>query len=241
MQRLSIAFIAGLVITSSALAEEFWDKKDFMKWTDEEVKRVLTNSPWAKDIVITVPASAIGRGGRGTPSAAGTDVENGGGGRGGGRGRRDSLGAEGGDAGPRETQLSVNISWRSARPLRKALVRSRIGVEAAVPAEATQMINNDEESYVIIVSGIPNGMARTIQNSELEKSVLRIGRKAPIVAKSINIQPRPQSVEVVYAFPKSAPIVAEDKEVEVDLWLGPAEAKKKFSLKEMVYNGKLEL
>jgi hypothetical protein len=103
------------------------------------------------------------------------------------------------------------------------------------------MINKDDENYVIVVSGIPAGMARTIQNSEAAKSVLRVGKKAPIAARGINVQPHPQSVEVVFAFPKSEPIVAEDKEVEVDLWLGPVEAKKKFSLKEMVYNGKLEL
>src|SRR4029077_11264309 len=102
MHRWTLAFIAGLAITSTALAQDFWEKKEYMKWTDEEVKHVLTNSPWAKDVIITAPASVLGRGQR-TASAAGTEVAasdaDGGGrrGRGGGRG---SFG-DGGDASPR--------------------------------------------------------------------------------------------------------------------------------------------
>jgi hypothetical protein len=58
---------------------------------------------------------------------------------------------------------------------------------------------------------------------------------------SINFQPRTQSVDVVYLFPRTQPIESDDKEVEVVLKLGEIEAKKKFSLKDMVYNGKLQL
>jgi hypothetical protein len=46
---------------------------------------------------------------------------------------------------------------------------------------------------------------------------------------------------VFYTFSKSQIIAADDKEVEVDLRIGPIQAKKKFNLKDMVYNGKLEL
>ena len=52
---------------------------------------------------------------------------------------------------------------------------------------------------------------------------------------------RTQSVDIIFVFPKTQPIAADDKEVEFILKLGQVEAKRKFNLKDMVYNGKLEL
>jgi hypothetical protein len=45
----------------------------------------------------------------------------------------------------------------------------------------------------------------------------------------------------LFIFPRTDPITLDDKEVELDLKLGTMEAKRKFNLKDMVYNGKLEL
>jgi len=42
-------------------------------------------------------------------------------------------------------------------------------------------------------------------------------------------------------FSKTSPITLADKDVEVQIAMGPMEIKKKFALKDMVYQGKLEL
>ena len=74
--------VAGLFIAGITLGEDFWIKKEYMQWSDDEVKKLMTNSPWAKDITISAPVAAIG--GRGQRTAAQsentTDVESGGGG-----------------------------------------------------------------------------------------------------------------------------------------------------------------
>ena len=248
MRRTFFFFIAGLFLASAALAEDFWVNKEYLQWSDEEVRKILTNSPWAKDITISAPLSAVGgRGQRGAAAATAggtTDVESGGGGGGRrGGGRRGGGEADGGGGGSNEALVTLNISWRSALPMRKALVRSRLGGGAAtVPPEAQQMLNNQEEDYVVVVSGVPVGMARTVQSPVLlDKTTIRAGKKTPVAAKAMNVQPHTQSVDLIYLFPKTQPIAADDKEVEIVLKLGPVEAKKKFNLKEMVYNGKLEL
>ena len=238
MQRIVFLCLAGLLVAGAALGEDFWDKKEYMQWTDEEVKKVMTNSPWAKDVTVTAPASALGRGQR--PAApAETDTDTGGGGRG-GRGGRGGGGGGGGGRG--EALLTLNMSWRSALPLRKALVRSRLGVGAAIPAEAQQLIDKGTEEYVLIVSGVPTGMARAANNQiVLSKSTLRFGKKPPVAPKGVDFQPRTQSVDIVFVFAKTQPGVVDDKEVEVILKLDTVEVKRKFNLKDMVYNGMLEL
>src|SRR5262245_57303488 len=153
MQRTVLVCVAWLFAASIAIAEDFWATKEYMQWTDEEVKKVLTNSPWAKDVTISAPIAALGRGQRPAgQSAAGTDIESGASG-GTGRGRRagsrsNSGFSDEGGAGGGEALITLNISWRSALPLKKALVRSRLSVGAAVPADAQQLIANDEQDYV---------------------------------------------------------------------------------------------
>ncbi len=245
MKQIIFFCLAGLVVATVALAEDFWVTKEYMQWSDEEVKKILNNSPWAKDLVVSAPLAMVGgRGQRAATSDGSTDVETGGGGgRRGGRGGRGGGGGFGDDGGGSgEALVTLNISWRSAQPLKKALVRSRLGAGTAVPAEAEQLIKNDEQDYVIVVSGVPAGLAPAIQNPVLiDKSTIRAGKKPPVAARGVNIQPHTKTVDVIYVFPKSQLIAADDKEVEVVLKLGQIEAKKKFNLKDMVYNGKLEL
>jgi hypothetical protein len=243
MWRLLSLCLAGLLIAGVALAEDFWVKKEYMQWTDEEVKQVMTKSPWAKDVTISAPIAMVGgRVGRGpAPSGGGTDVETGSGGGGGRRGGRGGGGGGGGEGGGSEALVTLNISWRSASLLRQALVRSRLGVGAAVPPDAAQLVGAEQENYVIVASGLPAGMGSGLQNTLAEKSTIRVGKKPPVVALAVNVQPRTQSLEVIYLFPKKQMITADDKEVEVVLVLGQIEIKRKFNLKEMVYKGKLDL
>jgi len=233
--------LAGLLIAGIALGEDFWVKKEYTQWTEEEVKKVMTNSPWAKDVTVSAPAGSLGPGQRG-PQNSNIDVESG---AGGGRGRGGRGGARGGEAeggGAGDVLLSLNMSWRSALPLRKAIVKSRLGGSTEVPSEAQQMLAKEQEEYVIVVSGVPARNARQIQDpARLNRSTLKAGKKAPITPKAVDFQARTQTVDVFFIFPKTDPITLEDKEVELDLKLGAMEAKRKFNLKDMVYNGKLEL
>src|SRR5262249_13826127 len=157
-----------------------------------------------------------------------------GGGR--GRGRGGGGGAASGEGGgSTEALVTLNISWRSSLLLRKAVVRARLGAGGTVPAEAQDLISKDQESYVIVVTGVPAGMDRLSQNAVLwDKTTIRFGKKSPVPAKNLDIQARTQTVDLIYAFPKTQQITADDKEVEVVLMLGQIEAKKKFTLKDMM-------
>src|SRR5215471_14572043 len=201
MQRLLFLCLVGLLVASAALAEDFWTSKEYMQWTDEEVKKVMTNSPWAKDITITIPAAALGRGGQRAEGPAPSDVESGGGG--GGRGRRGSGGGGGEGASPSEASIALTLSFRSALPVRKALIRSRLGNGAAVPPEAAQLISKEPEEYVVVVTGLPAAIAPLVDPILKDKSTIRAGKKPPMAAKGMDVQRRTQSVDVFYTFPKT--------------------------------------
>ena len=117
-----------------------------------------------------------------------------------------------------------------------------MGDSSEGPADAQQLLATEPDEYVVVVSGIPAHLARLVQNPDLlNRSTLKIGRREPVPPKKVDFQPRAQSVDAYFAFPRTNPITLEDKEVEVDLKLGTMEAKRKFNLKDLVYNGKLEL
>src|SRR5262245_17120035 len=125
MRRTYLLCLTGLLIAGVGLAEDFWTKKEYMQWTDEEVRKIMTNSPWAKDVTVSAPVAALGgRGQRaagGGPSSSSTDVENPGGG-GGRRGRGGRGGGGSGDegGGASEAIVTFNISWRSPVLMRRA-------------------------------------------------------------------------------------------------------------------------
>ena len=53
-----------LLLTSTLLwAGDFWEDKEFTQWSEKDVEKLMTNSPWAKQV--TVALSMGGRGGRG--------------------------------------------------------------------------------------------------------------------------------------------------------------------------------
>lgn len=241
--------LAVVFVSSAALAQDFWAKKEYTQWTDEEIRKLMTNSPWAKDVSISTVPPGGGSFDIGTPAAGtsrGSEEEGGEIVTSGGTseiGERAGRGGRGGRAdGAIGASIKLIISWRSALPLKQAMLKPRIDAGGDLAADATRILSREETDYVIVVSGLPARMARAAQNpNELKKSALRRGKKPPIAPINADFQPHGQTTDVIVVFPRSDAITIDDKEVEVVVKLGPLEAKKKFTLKEMVFNGKLEL
>src|SRR5450755_2505064 len=97
MQRktLLLSALSGSLLTVALLASDFWKTKDYTQWTSDEVAKVLTDSPWAKQISVTSEQTGgeqrrgggMGRGGGGGGRVVGGGAGGGGGGGGGAVGR----------------------------------------------------------------------------------------------------------------------------------------------------------
>jgi hypothetical protein len=232
---------AGLLLLFGLclVAADFW-QKPYMEWSDKDTTKMLTNSPWAKSVSVTMSGPG---GGAGAPPA-GPPGGGGGGGRGGpqgGGGSEFGPGAQG--SGP--PSIDVVARWQSALPIRQAVVRLKFGAEADKSADAKKVLEEQERPYEIVLSG-PMGMflggkPEDSAKALSEVSFLSSSRTGPIKAIQIEVGKPGKTMDVLFAFPRSMPFTVDDKEVELTTKLGTSTVKYKFKLKDMVVNGKLEM
>lgn len=244
----SLTFLA---LGSALLFAAGWEKKDFSQWTEKDVQKILTNSPWTKEARIPLGGPSAGAGSMPAPSTPPTAPPSGGGG-----GTSDSSGSSGGGgtsgggapqaggggggmASPETPTAPVLVQWVSATPVRLAQLKSQASEKAPSQTDI-DTASKPTDAYVIAVIGLPKGMA---DPQSLQKAAsLTPKKKEPIHSTQVKVQPMGGGGEAyVFSFPKSTPLATEDKDVEFRLEAGKLEIKKKFSLKDMQYQGNLAI
>jgi hypothetical protein len=133
----------------------------------------------------------------------------------------------------------MTLLWRSAMPIKQALRRKEM--LAGSTSNQPDSLNRTETEYVVMLTGIPMRLAPPPVDQALEQFVLNVDTQKPIYATKIYLQEHERTVDLVMIFPRTQPIGPQDKEVEVVAKYGFLETKKKFKVKDMMVNGKLEL
>ncbi len=255
---LSILMLAA----TAAWAADFWEKKKYTEWSQKDIQKIMKDSPWARTVEVSMgPMGAgggMGGGGRGGGrrgggggGGGGMDASGGGipgGGGGGAEGGPGGGGAPGGGPGEGGGQsvptLSVIVRWHSALPIRQALVRARFGDESAKSAEAAKILAADEKIYVVAIAGLPPTMLRGATPESLKpNSLLQIKDRPVIAADRVQAQQDESGrVNLFLIFPHGdKPITIEDNEVEVAVKVGAMSIKRRFRLKDMMFDGKLAI
>ena len=243
-----------------ALSADFWSKPH-TEWTPEEVVRMLSNSPWAQDATARMEMDrgehgqrsgrsggmggsgsgggggigGIGRAGGGIngPMGGGGPLGTGngsGGGMGGGRGssRDDNTG------GPiRMPDIRATVRWESALPVRQAMAKR-------LDAELTE----ESSSYIIAVAGLPRRSRSEDEDPDRLESVriaTTLGAKGRSGLAPQKVELAKDGTTLLFVFRRDEPFSLDDKEVEFVTKMGPMELKRKFRLKDMIYQGKLAL
>ena len=223
---IAIVWLAACAV----LAADFWDEKEFTDWSDRDVQRLMTNSPWAKRITVVFPRPP-----RETINDRAPTARLGGGG-GGGRGARGGFGVFG------ETRQSrLVVQWRSALPMRQAIVRGRVGRGGALGSAERQFLAQNPDVYFIVVSGLPRPFARLDPRDLRAEARLERRGKPPILPIQANPQPDGSGAALVYVFPQTDAITLEDEEVDFVTEVADASIERTFELEDMVVNGVLEL
>ena len=213
-----------LLAAAAAFGQGFWTRKVFPNWTDEEARTMATNSPWAKDVTITTGA-------RGSSERDTTEI-----------GVSELEAASRANASTGQT-IKLNIAWLTSLPIKQAMLKERFALGGDLAANAQKIMEAQEEVYAIGLSGLPTDMVEDVIHNieQVKQSSLNPAKKPTIALADLDFQPRGRTTDVLFLFPRTDPIAVEDTEVEVILKLGTFEARRKFNLKDMVYNGKLEL
>ena len=267
MKKLTVLLFVSLFMGVVALwAADFWQTKPFTDWDQKEAQKLLTDSPWAKRLSISLPGGGQqnagggkggGRGGRGGGGPAGESAdpgisgggapgiaENAGlGGRGGGGGG--GFGAGSSDTGVAQVpSLQLLVSFRSALPWREALAKFKYGAEAGTNPEAKKLVEAKQEYYIVDVGGLPAYVQPHDDDDKkrlLIQTLLSAKGKDPLTAIEVQFGMDGRNVDAYFFFPRMAEFTVNDKEVEFDTKVGGLAIKDRFNLKNMVISGKLEM
>jgi hypothetical protein len=236
---------AGLLtaVAILAAADPSWKSKASSGWTDDDAREILTNSPWAKVVRVTLirPQSEDQRregGNMGQPHGVGYD---------GLEPKRElpKLPANGvellkdllkPDAGVRPDQsVKLLLRWESALPVRVAELKSHVVEPPTL----------EGDGYRLAVYGIPGksfkGDPQTLGNPLKQQALLKREGKKDVKPTSVEVFQLGDGVVVVYLFPLSAEISRNDRIIQFEAVIGRVGVRQAFNVDEMQFQGKLEL
>jgi hypothetical protein len=237
------------LLALSVWAADFWTAKPFTAWSDKEVQKMLEDSPWSAQVMVggsvsmssPTVGSGGGRGGRG--GGGGGDAGGGGDSAGAGAGGDAGAGGSGGGGGSRGA--TITLVWQSALPVKQALARRQYGAEAGTSPDAKARLERAEEFYMLTMIGIPASMRGATANDKkaalLALTTVTAPGKPAIHATDMQVSSGRGPSILVFLFPKTSAFTVDDKEVEFATKFDKTSVKRKFKLKAMVFNGKLEM
>jgi hypothetical protein len=255
--------LIGSLCAVALFAADFWKTKDYTQWSSEEVTKVLTDSPWAKEITVSSGQQNQQRRGGGRRGGMGGGFPGGGGGGGypGGGGGGGYPGGGGGGGGYGGIHEQVVVRWDSALPIQHALLRQ--GYHPAASDDASKdkekdaskpAVDINQKYYVVSVLGLSMPSRRGDSDSSdndrqsaddlrsrfLDAATLIPKSKIAIQAEDVQFDGRNGSVAMRFLFPRTFPI-SDEKEIVFQFQSQGVKFDHKFKLSDMQYQGKLSI
>ena len=137
-----------LVAAVAVVAADFWEETAFTAWSDKEVEKMLTDSPWAKQQRIVLGTLSETPTQRQPLPRPGASL---------GGPRAATVVLAGGAQFNRIRRVRVTVTWASALPIKQARLRQAIGRDAPVPPQARAALTQQDPLYAVTVSGLPPG------------------------------------------------------------------------------------
>jgi len=222
------AILASFALATAALAADPWKQKKPSEWKQEDVHKILNDSPWTRryDVILTQNQIAEGLGPGGGSDTGNTDLNGGSGGiiSGGGGGRR-GRGSNSSDAETRQQrQIAYVAQWYSSRTVRAAHLRSAELQGSPVPED--NALHKVPENYQVLLQGANAAAFDRIGEEVLKKtSYLELKKNHQRIAPSrvVILRGRGRVVGVAFEFPKKSasgePTIGSD-EKDIDFVAG---------------------
>lgn len=239
--------LAGLVYGSS----DAWKTKPYQQWDQNDIKEVLTNSPWVKHTEVdatwqkgqlNAPDESNGNppsqtSPQGPPRPGGAGGSNAGGGMpSGGGGEQGPVSAGGQSA-------LFFIRWSSSETIREAIARDAVLNGRNSEAQAEQYVSQTPSGYEILISGqdmtpFTNETNDTLKGKaylELKPTKERVNPSSVEITKDVDGK---KITSVLFTFPKQGPggqplISGSDKQAQFDCKLKQAHFDAAFDLRKM--------
>jgi hypothetical protein len=246
MARAAAALGLCAAACTTLLAADFWTAKPFTEWSDKEVERMLTDSPWSKKVSVSlldVSLSSRVGGLSGGIIGRGVGSRGGFGGAGGGVGGDGAGNLGGGSFMGSPLRARLTVRWSSALPIQQALAR-RLGSESALAsADLSTAFDVEESFYRVTVLGVSPEVTQIAGSlADLQAAtILRRKASAPIGAADIEIVVEEDTPTIEFRFHRTDAISPSDQEVEFVTAFGGVSVKATFRLKDMMFGDRLGL
>ena len=229
-------FVSAAVLAIAAFgtvhaAQQFWDKTPFTEWTRAEALKVLSSSPWVRQVSVLVPATDVARV---DADPAGTDP-----------GAR--AGAPAGSGPPRHQQARLTVMWVAA-PVREAHIRlDQFKGHMRDEKYWRPAVRGNPEVIQLTVAGAALAQLLTTDEPRLRSSTfLKMKAGKQVAAQDVVFsKDYPRIAEVSLVFPAhtdGAPsITAADEEAMLVMPVGAHTITARFKMREMVVRGQLML
>jgi hypothetical protein len=232
-QMFSVLAVAGGLVLAG---DPFWKSKPISNWTDEDLRQILTDSPWAK----TVKASVT--------RLQSEDERR----EGGNMGQEHGVGYDGVDGkrtrpklpssiirGPNDTRapatITLTLRWESALPIRVAEAKARVIEPPTLPGDG----------YSLAVYGVPGanfkGDPKSLGDPLKKQAVLKREGKKDVKPLSVEVFQREDGFVIVYLFSLSAEITDKDAHLDFSAQIGRIVIAHSFDVAAMRFQGKLEI
>jgi hypothetical protein len=252
---------AAVAVSSLALllGGGFWDKSPFLDWSEDQVVRLLTRSPWAAVVQATVQQDGSAKI-QGPASEACTDCATGsvfedvfteGGGIDPGAGGIPRRVKSASDAlGKGSVVRRFAIRFVTAKPIRMAFARHGVLVGRGGPEDAHRFVDSTANADAILVSiSILDGAPAELDlptGSVAESIFLSLKQSGRTVGASQYLSPaqtgQPEGIIVFPRIQEGEPTISlADKEATLVFRMGGIKIRKQFKLRDMVFQGNLEL
>lgn len=228
VKKLALAVASTVAMTAVLCGADFWTKKSYTQWTDDEARKIVTSSPWAWQTAL----------GNAEPSPIVTllwqsalPV------------KRALYGSsESFDQGSKALldrvepyyllHLSgVPNSYRDKTDVDKLKAATTLKVKGREPLHPAEVQIFQAAPTPLTTQGPP--VPLEIHKLVIIQKNFQAAGSAPVMVS--------QSIDVYFGFPKTTEFKVEDQEIEFETNIGGLQWKRKFKLKDMVYEGKLEL
>ena len=219
-----------------AIATDPWKDKDYKSWTNDDVQKILFESPWVKMVEVGAPWLK-GRTQYLMPMPVDCD------------GRPDMTRGDRTPAswamGSTESIVIYQVAWQSARTVRSAKLREAVLCGRGNAERGEEMLDEQPDNYVITVHSPDMTPFKGMDEDALikatslwpKKTSKKISPESVVISRYNSNGGAPYML--TFKFPRKAdngePIIANDeKEVEFASQVGKFSLKTKFQLQKMI-------
>ncbi len=216
------AILSVFLSVTLVWAGEAWKDKPYTDWNEKDVRRILSDSPWAK--TIGVRAEWLRPGAEGLEVGVGTRI-----------GEvpydptRDPMGVGAQSDIWRNQQARFTLRWASARTVRAALLRESVLSGRPSPLSADQQIDNEPAEFELVLVADPMiRFPRTTEAHLMENTYLgpkSSGKRMYPSRVDIYRNSDGRVISVSFFFPKTRRdrkpwLIQEETLVEFSCWVG---------------------